>query len=82
MKISTPSSQWDWGWRPIYNLRFVDDIDLLKGSNEELQELTDRLVDRVGTYGMEVSSEKSKVMLNSSTNTTMSMSNSNTWAPH
>ena len=53
------------GGRPLCNLRFADDIDLLAGSNNELQELTDRLVDRSGAYGMEVSSEKSKVMVNS-----------------
>ena len=53
------------GGRPICNLRFADDIDLLGGSNEELQDLTDRLVDRARAYGMEVSSEKSKTMVNS-----------------
>ena len=61
------------GGRPICNLRFADDIDLLGGSNEELQELTDRLVDRADAYGMEVSSEKSKAMLNSSTSTTVTI---------
>ena len=34
------------GERPIYNLRFADDIDLMGGSNGELQDLTNGLVDR------------------------------------
>ena len=46
------------GGRPLCNLRFADDIDLLAGSNTELQELTDKLADRAGAYGMEISSEK------------------------
>jgi hypothetical protein len=53
------------GGRPICNLRFADDIDLMGGSNFELQELTDRLVESASAYGMEVSMEKSKVMVNS-----------------
>ena len=53
------------GGRAVSNLRFADDIDLIAKSNEELQDLPDRLVDRAGAYGMEVSSEKSKVMVNS-----------------
>ena len=47
------------------NLRFADDIDLMGGSNSELQDLTNRLTQRSGAYGMEVSSEKSKVLKNS-----------------
>ena len=35
------------------------------GSNGELQALTNRLVDRATAYGMEVSTEKSKIMTNS-----------------
>ena len=57
------------GGRVISNLRFADDIDLMGGSNNELQDLTDRLERRAGAYGMEVSSEKSKVMVNSANNT-------------
>ena len=53
------------GGRPIRNLRFADDIDLMGGSNKELQDLTNKLVERAGAFGMEVSSEKSKVMVNS-----------------
>ena len=34
------------GDRPKCNLQFADDIDLMGGSNGELQDLTDRLVDR------------------------------------
>ena len=56
------------GGRAICNLRFADDIDLMGGTNAELQSLTNRLVDRAGSYGMEVSSEKSKVMVNGNDN--------------
>ena len=57
------------GGRTISNLRFADDIDLMGGNNTELQELTNRLTSRAGAYGMEVSSEKSKVMTNSANKT-------------
>ena len=50
------------------NLRFADDIDLISGSNCELQKITDSLALHTGNYGMEVSSEKSKTMVNSNTN--------------
>ncbi|GFR82137.1 endonuclease-reverse transcriptase [Elysia marginata] len=51
--------------RPLCNLRFADDIDLIAGSQAELQVLTDRLVASSKAFGMEVSSEKSKVMVSS-----------------
>ena len=57
------------GGRIISNLRLGDDIDLMGGSNDELQELTDRLSNSAREYGMEISSEKSKVMVNSGDNT-------------
>ena len=53
------------GERPICNLRFADDVNLMGGSNGELQDLTSRLVDRAKARGMEVSTEKSKIMTNS-----------------
>ena len=53
------------GGRPICNLGFADDIVLMGGSNGELQDLTNRLVDRATAYGKEVSTEKSKIMTNS-----------------
>ena len=62
------------GGRPISNLRFADDIDLMGGSNQELQNLTDRLTARSGAYGMEVSSEKSKIMVNSTKDTPANIS--------
>ena len=55
------------GGRPICNLRFADDIDLMAGSEAELQDLTTRLEKAAGRYGMEISSEKSKIMVNSNT---------------
>ena len=56
------------GGRCICNLRFADDIDLTCGSNGKLQDFTNRLVDRVMSYGMEVSTEKCKIMTNSTNN--------------
>ena len=53
------------GGRPICNLRFADDIDLMAGTNDELQSLTNKLTSRAAAFGMEVSAEKSKVMVNS-----------------
>ena len=42
----------------MYHLRFADDIDHMGGSNSELQDLINTLVDRATAYGMEVSREK------------------------
>ena len=56
------------GGRPICNLRFADDIALMDSYNGELQDLTNRIVDRTPAYGMEVSTEKSKTMTNSTNN--------------
>ena len=51
--------------REISNLRFADDIDLIVGTEEELQELTTTLERRARAYGMETSAEKSKIIFNS-----------------
>ena len=56
------------GGRLICNLRIADDIDLTRGSNAELQDLTNRLVDRATAYGIEVSTDKSKMMSNNTNN--------------
>ena len=53
------------GGRPICNLCFADDIDLLASNHTQLQELTTRLEKAAREFGMEVSSEKSKIMVNS-----------------
>ena len=58
------------GGNPVCNLRFADDIDLMGGSNAELQELTDKLATKAGAYGMEISAAKSKTMVNTNSNTT------------
>ena len=42
------------GGRHISNLRLADDIDLIAGSNRELQELTNL----TKAHGMEISQEK------------------------
>ena len=43
-------------------------IDLMGGSNGELRDLTDRLTHRATAYGVEVSTEKSKIVTNSTNN--------------
>ena len=50
--------------RTITNLRFADDIDGLEGKEEELASLVDRLDKTSGAFGMEISSEKTKLMTN------------------
>ena len=50
---------------PCATKEFSDGIDLMDGRNGELQDLTNRLVDRATAYGMEVSTEKSKIMTSS-----------------
>ena len=50
------------GGTPIRSPRFADCIHLMGGSNCELQDLTNRLVDRAWAYEMDVSTEKSTVL--------------------
>ena len=50
--------------REISNLRFAYDIDLIGRTKEELQELITTLERRARAYGMEISAEKSKIMVN------------------
>ena len=58
------------GGREICNLRFADDIDLMGKTETELQELTSRLDNAANKYGMEISAEKSKILVNSTASTT------------
>ena len=51
--------------RPMCSLRFTDDIDLLGGSNGESQDLTNRIEDRGTAHGMEVGTDKNKIMISS-----------------
>ena len=52
------------GGRTITNLRFADDIDGLGGEEEELANLVERLDKASTAYGMEISTEKTKLMTN------------------
>ena len=52
----------------ICNIWYADDIDLMAGSIPELQQLTDKLYNCSAVYGMEVSLEKSKIMVNKFSN--------------
>ena len=56
-------------WREISNLRFADDIDLIAGSGRELKELTALLENTATAYGMQISTEKSKVISMGTDNT-------------
>ena len=56
--------------RPICNLRFADDIYLMGGSESELQDLATRLEENARAHGMEISSEKSKIPVNSTNQNT------------
>ena len=53
------------GRRPICNLRFTDDIDIVGSSENESQDLTIRLEEKATIDVMEVSSETNKVQVNS-----------------
>ena len=44
-------------------MRFADDIDLLGGSEEELQQLTERLENIAAGSGMEINSDKSNILV-------------------
>ncbi|PIK33493.1 endonuclease-reverse transcriptase [Apostichopus japonicus] len=56
------------GGRPICNLRFADDIDLMGGNINDLQDFTNKLATTAGKFGMEISKEKSKILVNSRNN--------------
>jgi len=51
------------GGRRINDLRFADNIDMLEENEENLKEVTRRLDVTSKRYGMEISTEKSKVMV-------------------
>ena len=61
-------------WEIHTQLRFADDIDLIRGSNGELQDLTKRLIERATAYGMDVSTKKSKIMINITNNASADIS--------
>ena len=48
------------GERPICNLRFADDVNLMGGSNGELKDLINRLVDRAMAYGRKSARKRAK----------------------
>ena len=62
------------GGSPICNRRFAENIAPIGGSSDELQYLTNILVDRAMTYGMKVSTEKSKIITNSRINISLDIS--------
>ena len=52
------------GGRVITNIRFADDIDGFAGEEEELANLVECLDEASTAYGMEISAEKTKLMIN------------------
>ena len=50
------------GGRKFYNLRFSDDIDLIAGSESELQTITDALEKTSTAYGMEINHDNAKLL--------------------
>ena len=55
------------GGRTITNRRFAHDIDGLAGEEEELAKLVE-CFDKASAYGIEISSEKTNVMTNNTSN--------------
>ena len=49
--------------RSIADLWFADDIDVMEKREEGIQEITKRLEDAAKNFGMEISTDKSKVMV-------------------
>ena len=52
------------GGRTFTNLRFADDIDGLAGEEEELANFVERLGKASTAYGMDISTEETKLMAN------------------
>ena len=52
--------------RPLSNLRFADEIDLIAVSNDELKILTNKLSNSASRYGMQINAEKINIIFNSS----------------
>ena len=52
------------GGRTITNLRFAEDINGLAGEEEELAKIVERLDKASTAYGMEISPEETKLMVN------------------
>ncbi|GFS06029.1 retrovirus-related Pol polyprotein LINE-1 [Elysia marginata] len=46
----------------INNFRYADDTVILAGSEEKLQAILDRIVDKCKEYGMEINAKKTKTM--------------------
>ena len=52
------------GGRTITNRRFADDVDGLAGDEQELANLVERFEKTSTSYGMEISAENTKLMMN------------------
>lgn len=59
--------------RHVGTLRFAGDIDLKAGRNSELRDLTNKLVEKTTAYGIELNTEKFKLMVNSTNNTSVNV---------
>ena len=63
--VDTSMSSVSIGGRPLCNLRFADNINLLVDSKEEFQQLNERLEKSAADYGMEISYDNCKIIVNS-----------------
>ena len=48
------------GGRPVWNLKFADDIDLIACTNKELQDMTNQLYKCASKYCMKTVQKKSR----------------------
>ena len=53
------------GGRPVWKLKFSYDIDLIAGTNKELQDMTNQLSKYASRYGIQSVQKKSNVIVNS-----------------
>ena len=63
-EVDTSLSSLSIGGQPLCNLGFAGDIDLLVGSEKELQQLTEMLGNAAADYGLEISFDKIKILVN------------------
>ena len=62
-KTDIPLSSVSIEGRPLCNLPFADLIDLLRGREEQVQKLTERLEKTAASYGMEISADYRKIIV-------------------
>ena len=64
-KVTADFRDFTKGGRSICNLNFAEDVDLMGRNGTKLQYLTNKLESCTSAYGMEISTEKNKILVNS-----------------